>query len=149
MFRYPYIADKKLYAAVMFACKMIREDGFFHKDCETATDYYDVDSDDVEKEVRKRQAAGQRGRKRKSGYTFKYFVLVCDAPLGAVKNMVVIQKGTTARNAERKAYENNENIYGAGYRVISVHATPRAAEKAQKKSLETLRGGDADGKVQP
>lgn len=60
--KYPFIADKKLYAAVMFACKMIREEGFFYKAVERAADYYNVDEEDVAKEVRKRQSAGQKGK---------------------------------------------------------------------------------------
>jgi hypothetical protein len=58
----PYIADKKLYAAVMFACKMIREEGYFNKAVKIAARYYDVDADDVANEIRKRQSVGQMGK---------------------------------------------------------------------------------------
>ena len=34
---YPYIKDRNMYRAVMFACKMIRDDGYFNK----AVDYAD------------------------------------------------------------------------------------------------------------
>lgn len=70
--KYPYIPDKKLYAAVMFACKMIRENEFFNRDCSVAANYYGVSEDDVRKEVRRRQAAGQTGIKRKK---YKYYVV--------------------------------------------------------------------------
>ncbi len=60
--KYPFIADKKLYAAAMFACKMIREEGFFNKAVARAADHYNVDEEDVAKEVRKRQSAGQKGK---------------------------------------------------------------------------------------
>lgn len=71
-YKYPYIADKKLYAAVMFACKMIREDGFFNKAVERAADYYGVNEKDVAVEVRKRQSAGQKG---KSLGKMKWFII--------------------------------------------------------------------------
>ena len=61
-YKYPFIADKELYKAVMFACKMIREEGFFNKAVARAADYYNVDEEDVAREVRKRQAAGQKGK---------------------------------------------------------------------------------------
>ena len=66
----PYIADKKLYAAVMFACKMIREEGYFNKAVKIAARYYDVDADDVASEIRKRQSVGQTGKKRGK---YKYY----------------------------------------------------------------------------
>ena len=35
-YKYPYIQDKNMYAAVMYACKMIRENGYFNKAVEYA-----------------------------------------------------------------------------------------------------------------
>lgn len=63
-YKYPYI-PYEYYGAVMMACRMIREDGFFNKDTEIAANYFDVDVDEVRKHVRKRQGAGQRGKTRK------------------------------------------------------------------------------------
>lgn len=39
--KYPWI-PKEYYAAVMFACKMIRENGCCNKDVHIAADYYGV-----------------------------------------------------------------------------------------------------------
>lgn len=72
MGEYPYIADKKLYAATMFACRMIRQNGYFNKDCRIAADYYGLDEDDVAEQVRLRQSAGQHGKKRGK---MKWFVV--------------------------------------------------------------------------
>ena len=47
---YPYI-PKQYYAAVMFACKMIRENGYFNKAINTAANYYNVNPKEVEKHV--------------------------------------------------------------------------------------------------
>ena len=62
--KYPYI-PKKYFKPVMFACKMIRENGYFNKAVQTAANYYGVDADEVAKHVRARQGAGQKGKKRK------------------------------------------------------------------------------------
>ena len=71
-YKYPYI-PKEYYAAVMFACKMIRENGNFNKAVKIAAIYYDVDEQDVKKHVRARQSAGQKGTTRKYKY-YKYAV---------------------------------------------------------------------------
>lgn len=71
-YKYPYIPDKKLYAAVMGACRYIRSTGWFNKAVNYYAGKYDVDPDDVVREVRKRQAAGQAGRKRGK---FKYYAV--------------------------------------------------------------------------
>lgn len=71
-YKYPYI-PKEYYSAVMFACKMIRENGYFNKAIKAAAKYYDVDETTLEKHVRARQGAGQKGSTRK----YYYFVLFC------------------------------------------------------------------------
>lgn len=62
-YKYPYI-PKEYYPAVMFACKMIRDNGYFNRAIKVASSYYDVDPDEVEEHVRARQAAGQKDKKR-------------------------------------------------------------------------------------
>lgn len=68
---YPYIKDKNMYAAVMGACSYIRDTGYFHKAVSYYADKYKVDEKELEREIRKRQAAGQKGKTRK----YKYFVV--------------------------------------------------------------------------
>lgn len=59
---YPYIGDKQMYAAVMYACQLLR----------VAVDHacakYGVDREELERHVKARAAAGQRmkGRVRKA-----------------------------------------------------------------------------------
>ena len=75
-YKYPYI-PKDYYAAVMFACKMIRENGYFNQACERAARYYGVDADEIAKHVRKRQGAGQMGKKNStSGRKYHWFIVV-------------------------------------------------------------------------
>lgn len=71
--KYPYIADKSLYAAVMYACKIIRETGHFNRAVNTAAKRYRIDAGRLETALRQRQAAGQTGKKRGKQ---KWFVLV-------------------------------------------------------------------------
>lgn len=60
MVKLPYIPNKKLYAAVMGACKWIREDGCFNKATSYYSDKYNVSVDDVRKYVRIAQGNGQK-----------------------------------------------------------------------------------------
>lgn len=69
--KYPWI-PKEYYAAVMFACKMLREGGFFNRSVTTAANYYGVDPDVLAEHVRARQAAGQRGKKRGTYKTYRF-----------------------------------------------------------------------------
>lgn len=58
--RYPYIADKNLYAAVRYAGKLVREHGTYNWACNAAAKYYNVDASDVRRELSMRAGAGHR-----------------------------------------------------------------------------------------
>ena len=62
--QYPYI-PRDYYQPVMFACKMIREKQGYTKAINIAAKYYGVDRTELERFVRGRQAAGQKGTTRK------------------------------------------------------------------------------------
>ena len=62
-YKYPYV-PKEYYPAVMFACKIIRQNGTFNKAINSSAKYYGVDPAVLSKYVRERQGAGQRGKKR-------------------------------------------------------------------------------------
>lgn len=75
-YTYPYISDPELYKATIFACKMIRQNGYFNKAVNTAAKYYHVSADDVAAEVRKRQSAGQKKANReKPKKTYSYYAI--------------------------------------------------------------------------
>ena len=57
----------------MFACKLIRETGYFNKAVEEAADYYNVDEDELKRHIRERQAAGQKGKAK--GRKYRWFIL--------------------------------------------------------------------------
>ena len=61
--KYPYV-PKKYYPAVILACKMIRESGWFNKAVSYCANKYNLDEDTLAHHIRKRQAAGQKGKKR-------------------------------------------------------------------------------------
>lgn len=63
MYKYPWI-PKEYYSAVIFACKMIRDNGYFNKAINTAANYYGVNAEKLSEFVRERQSAGQKGKKR-------------------------------------------------------------------------------------
>ena len=105
--KYPYIADKKLYAAVRGACNYIRETGWFNKATQYYADKYGLDVELVRKEVRKRQSAGQKGKGRAS---YKWFVVerkLCfsggflNGPSSTTDGYHII-KATNKRNAEKR-----------------------------------------------
>ena len=70
--RYPYIADKEMYAAVMGACSMIREMGYFHKAVSYYASRYGVDEDELAAHIRARQGVGQHGKQRGAYKNFRY-----------------------------------------------------------------------------
>lgn len=61
--KYPYV-PKEYYPAVILACKMIRESGWFNKAVSYCANKYNLDEDTLAYHIRKRQAAGQKGKKR-------------------------------------------------------------------------------------
>ena len=65
---YPYIGDKQMYAAVVYACKSIRKHHWFNVAVEHACAKYGVNREELEAHLKARQVAGQRikGRVRKA-----------------------------------------------------------------------------------
>lgn len=59
IYKLPYIKDKRLYAAVMTACSMVKTSGWFNKACKYAADKYEVRESDVRDYV---LIASRRGR---------------------------------------------------------------------------------------
>jgi len=64
--------EKNLWLATNFAAKMIRETGHRNKSIRIASGYYNVDEDDVSKQLSIRQSKGQKGKKRGKFYWFTY-----------------------------------------------------------------------------
>lgn len=74
-YKYPYIPPK-YYHATIDACWYIRKNRWFHKAIRWAASKYGVDEEELERHVRARQAAGQKGKKGHSaGKKYHWFVV--------------------------------------------------------------------------
>lgn len=142
-YKYPYI-PKEYYPAVMFACKLIRQNGQFHRAINSASKYYGVNAEELEKHVRARQGAGQKGKTRS---TYKYYAVQFDVapdiytdydPL-LKGNRIEVLKATSEKNAknhlhdkydDRRYYEGSSFVY---IKRIEEFATKNEAnEKARE-----------------
>ena len=148
MNKYPYI-PKEYYPAVMFACKMIRENGYFNKAIKTASDYYDVDADKVEAYVRKRQGAGQKGKTRKYKYYVVYGAMdcMCDDDCGTCHSWSYtdedwklnarryVVRATSLDNAKKSVHAEHDsnNYFGRFVKII------KTFEFESKKDAEDYR----------
>lgn len=134
--KYPYIADKELYAAVMGACNYIRETGWFNKATQYYADKYGLDVDVVREEVRKRQAAGQKGKTRSP---YKWFVVerklyssgsfFCGPSYTTVDYNIV--KAANKHNAENRPEYLPRDMYSPHYIGVSIF------EGSSKEECET------------
>ena len=118
-YKYPYIANPKMYAAVMYACKLIRETKCFNKAVQIASDTYGVDEEKVKKHIRERQSAGQKNKI--TGRKYRWYVLCkiydIDADVDESMNLgnCSIIRATSYENAAkhfsevdwRETYEND------------------------------------------
>lgn len=100
MAKFPYIADKKMYAAVMGACAYIRDKGWFNKAVSYYSKKYGVDSDDLAAHIRARQSVGQRNKRSQKEH--KYFCCVRTIESGynwTYADTATIRKCTSTENA--------------------------------------------------
>lgn len=125
MSKYPWI-PQEYYSAVMFACKMIRENGMFNRAIETSANYYNVDGDELEKHVRARQAAGQRGKQRGEMKWFAVVGMYGNDANGADEYECKIVRGKSYETVSRRfliedARFNAANDYGGSYAPFQEH----------------------------
>ena len=151
-YKYPYIPNKRMYAAVMGACSYIRDKGYFNKAVRYYADKYNVDEDELAQHIRARQSAGQRGKSPKSkAKKYKWFI-VCettDLDIGGETRLYnpTIVKGLSRETVQRRysdadwnrtcrAYTGSsfDTIYG--HTVVSEHET----EEEAKTALNQYRG---------
>ena len=116
-YKYPFIkGGKAMVAATLGACSYIRDTGYFNKAISYYADKYNVDYDELAKNVRDRQAAGQRASKQKR--TYHYFAVEysmgnercgCDyfQPLEA---QYCVAKGVSAETVKRRLSRRDDYI---------------------------------------
>lgn len=144
--KYPYIPNKKLYAAVMCACSYIRETGYFNKACEYAADKYGVDAEDVASEVRKRQSVGRKNKYKK--ITYKYYAVEYSIGYGERNNyfqncsnyVATVKRASSAENAMKQiTKEEDKDIYAPNEWKERVAYFGRIEEfKTQKEAQECV-----------
>lgn len=122
-YTYPYI-PKEYYPAVMYACQVIREYGYFNKAIESAARYYKVDKDELKKHVVARQQAGRKA-KAKSGYTMKKFRVIL----------------ATATDADPEPYYTEEIVRGKSKETVQ--------KRFAKENLEYTMANDYGGNYAP
>lgn len=141
MSKYPYIHDKTMYCAVMFACKLIRETRYFNKAVETAAEYYGVDEEELKRHIRERQAAGQKGKAK--GRKYRWFILVkydmTDAQGYYEYNDYRIVRATSHTNAihhfaEADIRETKQSDYGGSYSPLIGHTVVGEHDGYETKS---------------
>lgn len=122
MYKYPYI-PKEYYAAVMFACKMIRNDGYFNKAVNTAAKYYHVDASEVAYHVRARQSAGQEGASKGRKYSWYIIATITQSCEGSQShiNGISYEKATSLENAQKHI---SGGINGNSYYALDTFAAP-------------------------
>jgi len=140
-YKYPLI-PKKYYPAVMFACKMIRKNGYFNKAIKVASNYYNVDSEKVEKYVRQRQSEGQKGKKLG---TYKYYTvaLICEENellwYGGEKVVKALNKENAGKFEEQHDSVDGYHYYYVLRQVVGEYATKEEAERNLKADTQKVR----------
>ena len=130
-YKYPYIPDKRMYAAVMGACKYIRDTGYFNKAIRYYADKYDVDAEELASHIRARQSSGQRGKSPSTkGRKYKWFMVVetvfSDAQWEYAINDPMIIKGISAESVIKRFIKSdirrtNRDDYGGSYAPVYGH----------------------------
>lgn len=141
-YKHPWI-PKEYYSAVMFACKMIRENGYFNKAISCSANYYDVDYKTLEKHVRARQNAGKKGHKRGK---FKYYTIyqlieTCEGSQRCCEKGLVIKalsKNNALKNKKFVSYLDGETYYARDFFPIC------GGEYATKEEAESRLFNDCD-----
>lgn len=143
-YKYPYI-PREYYAAVMYACKMIRQYGNFNRSVRIAANYYDVDEETLAEHIRKRQAAGQKVKT--TGRKYKYFVVAeyTERNEGSEKRItnLTVEKGLSKESVERKFLSSDErfdrrNDTGGYYSCIRYHVAISEHE-TKEEAVRSLR----------
>lgn len=148
-YKYPYI-PKQYYPAVMFACKMIRETGFFNKSINSAAKYYGVEAKELEKHVRARQSAGQKGKQRNA---YKYYAIAFDIATDHYVDgdsdlhgdLLTVIKATSKANAKKQLSDKHDSrryTSGSVYAFVKQIEEFSTREEAVNKCREWERSKD-------
>lgn len=146
---YPWI-PREYYAATMTACKMIRQSGWFNKAVRYAASKFNVDEEELEKHVRARQAAGQKGKKRGKMYYFGVVQHVFSEADYEGSTTISAVKGYTQDSVKQRFISadlkyDKRNDTGSVYSLCRSHLVTEpynTKEEALKAAAELLKGCD-------
>jgi len=146
MTKYPWI-PRKYYPAVMYACRIIREHKAWNVAIETAARLYQVDKATLADIIRKRQAAGQQGMKRKYSWYALHFSTGTEYNdvFDAESARWAIVKATSSENAVHQIYGRYDRygttgfdgdwpLFGEVIRFDSKLEAEQFVEQAQKET---------------
>jgi hypothetical protein len=142
---YPYIANKTMFAAVMFACKMIRENGYFNQAVTRAANYYGVNKTELAKNIRARQSAGQKAKyKPKNTRKYKWFTCYVHVlnDMGYSVRSPQVRKGISENNVFKVlSYDDNGGSWfiEETLRTIKEYDTKQEAEKNLEEDFKPIR----------
>lgn len=141
-YKYPFIADKKMYAAVMGACQMICDTGWFNKATGYYADKYGVDEEELKKHIRARQVAGKKISAKR-----KYYYFAVEYSMGCERSgtdyfvpecaRYTVKRGTSADNvrlslcARDKDYNEYADVHWFG-RVVPCETLAEATKKVEE-----------------
>lgn len=141
-YKYPYIANKTMYSAVMFACNMIRENSWFNKAVSTAADYYGVNEEELAKHIRARQSAGQKAKSKPKKYKwFTCYTCVLTDMGYSVRNPQV-RKGISKENvAKMLTCDDNggSRFVEEWIEIIKEYSTKEEAEKRLEEDFKPIK----------
>lgn len=148
--KYPYV-PRDYYPAVMFACRIIRESGNFNRAIRASASYYGVDESVLADHVRKRQGAGQSGKRRGS---YSWFVVRtqswCEGSGYGVPSYEVV-RGLSCDSVSRRFAERDDRMtiagdYGGAYAPCwsSKVFGPYPTEGEAEEDMRRLRDSEED-----
>ena len=156
--KYPYIEDKRMYAAVMGACSWIRESGKFNRAVRYFAKKYGVDEEELAAQIRARQGAGQKGKTSVTkGKRYRYFLVSrtvwTEANGEKYFNRPEVLRGLTAETVLRRFAEADEKEtarldYGGAYAPEIDHVVCGEYEtRAEAEEALSVWDGRTDGSL--
>lgn len=111
-----YIPDKDLYAAVMFACKMVKDGTDYHDAVRRASRYYDVEADDVRHYMSQRSGRTRANKPNKPKRKYRWFAIAYHMSTLDDYNdeadpwhqTYAVEKGFTAQTVQSRLSKNED-----------------------------------------
>lgn len=142
-YKYPFIrGGKNMVAAVLGACQYIRETGYFNKAVTIYSSRYGVDREELEQNIRARQAAGQKGQSRKYyWFIVEKYDFYAEAGVPCVCqdtfNGLTVRKATSEKNACKSWSDNTGSAYDNVHIEIAIGKYDTEAEAYKDVRLRT------------